>query len=72
MFYSDHSFDNGDGGKTEKGKCVVEMYRRDGTEYICNASASSVLHPPDQFRHWCSALEQGFDCMHLENEDFEG
>jgi hypothetical protein len=32
----------------------------------CGLPASSVVHPPDQFRHWCSVLEAGGDCMHLE------
>jgi hypothetical protein len=33
----------------------------------CGASWTSALHPPDQFRHWCSALEAGADCMHFED-----
>jgi hypothetical protein len=67
--YYDHDFDNGDGGKTNTGKCQELMFRRDGTEYTCNASWTSVVHPPDQFRHWCSALEQGYDCMCQEADE---
>ena len=67
-FYS-HDFDNGDGGRTQDGKCVVEMRRRNGSTYKCGATWTSVLHPPDQFRHWCSALEAGGDCMHFEFEE---
>jgi len=37
-------------------------------EAPCGAPASSVLHPPDQFRHWCEALEAGYDCMHFEDD----
>jgi hypothetical protein len=33
----------------------------------CGASWTSAVHPPDQFRHWCSALEAGGDCMHFED-----
>ncbi len=32
----------------------------------CNAAWSSVLHPPNQYRHWCAILESGGDCGHLE------
>lgn len=67
MFYYDHDFDNGDGGKTSTGKCIMEMERKDGTTYICNRDWTSALHPPDQFRHWCSILEAGGDCMHFES-----
>jgi len=31
----------------------------------CNAQKSSVLHPVEG--HWCSALEDGYDCMHFED-----
>lgn len=98
--YSDHEFDNGDGGKTNSGTCVVEMPRRHWHEFmgnrdlcdfalepygsicdepresrehqsfrLCGASWTSVLHPPNQFRHWCSILEAGGDCMHMEDEE---
>lgn len=67
-YRGDHDFDNGDGGKTDTGRCVEPMHRHDGSEYTCNAPASSVLHPPDQFRHWCAALEEGRDCMHFEDD----
>ena len=69
-FYSgNHDFDNGDGGRTNTGRCKYPMRRKNGSEYRCNASWTSVLHPPDQFRHWCSTLEAGGDCMHFEFED---
>jgi hypothetical protein len=67
MFYSDHEFISDTTPGTDEGRCAHEMIRKDGTEYKCNARPSSVLHPPDQFRHWCSALEAGGDCMHYED-----
>lgn len=68
-YQGEHEFDNGDGGATSNGRCIVEMWRKDGTQYQCGASSTSVLHPPDQFRHWCSALEAGYDCMHFEFDE---
>lgn len=69
-FYYDHEFDNGDGGKTSTGLCVQDLYNeRTDTSRPCNKPSSSVVHPPDQFRHWCSILEQGGDCMHFEDID---
>ena len=67
MFYSDHDFESDTNPGTSEGNCAVNMVRKDGTEYKCNRPASSALHPPDQFRHWCSALEAGYDCMHFED-----
>lgn len=29
--------------------------------YPCNAPWASVLHPPNQYRHWCSICEAGGD-----------
>ena len=46
--------------------CRFLMMRRDGTEYECRADWTSVLHPADQYRHWCPALEAGGDCIHEE------
>jgi len=65
--YSDHDFESDTSPGTNEGRCTVEMTRKDGSTYICGASWTSVLHPPDQFRHWCSALEAGYDCMHFED-----
>ena len=71
-FYYDHEFDNGDDGRTSDGVCVVEEYNRHrGKDVPCGRPASSVVHPPDQFRHWCSSLEAGYDCNHpSESEDY--
>lgn len=66
-FYSDHMFVSDTTPLTAEGKCAETMLRRDGTTFTCGKRASSVLHPPDQFRHWCSALEDGYDCMHFED-----
>ena len=67
--YSDHEYISSVTGdaSSKEGHCIETMYRKDGTEYECGASWTSVLHPPDQFRHWCSALEAGYDCMHFED-----
>lgn len=65
-FYSDHEFVSDTNPGTNQGRCAEIMFRRDGSEYKCNLPASSVLHPPDQFRHWCSTLEAGGDCMCFE------
>jgi hypothetical protein len=68
--YSDHPFESDTAPGTDKGRCKATMIRRDGSQYACRAPFSSVLHPQDQFgRHWCSALEQGYDCMHFEGTD---
>lgn len=69
--YSDHEYISSVTGDESSmlGTCAQQMNRRDGTTYICGKSWTSVLHPPDQFRHWCSALENGYDCMHFEYED---
>jgi hypothetical protein len=69
--FADHEFISsvtGDESSSE-GHCIETMFRKDGTEYVCKQPFYSVLHPPDQFRHWCSILEAGGDCMHLEFED---
>lgn len=65
--YSDHDFVSGINPGTNEGKCAEIMFRKDGSQYKCNAEWFSVLHPPDQFRHWCGALEAGYDCMHFED-----
>jgi hypothetical protein len=71
MDCSDHDFDNGDGGRTSDGKCTVEMFRTDGTMFLCGGPWYSVMHPPEQFRdHWCSALENGWDCMCREGDEW--
>ncbi len=64
--YYDHNFENGvDDGR--EGKCVVNEWNKFKQELVpCGRSWTSVVHPPDQFRHWCSALENGWDCMHFE------
>lgn len=67
--YSDHEFDNGDGGQTKEGKCIEIMEYRHGPSRPCGATWYSAVHPPDQFRHWCSTLEAGGDCMHFEQDD---
>lgn len=64
--YSDHEHL----APSKDAPCEEIMYRRDGTSYQCKAPWTSVLHPPDQYRHWCSALESGYDCMHSEMEDY--
>ena len=35
------------------------------TDQPCGSPKSSVLHPVEG--HWCSALENGWDCMHFED-----
>lgn len=69
--YSDHEFASDTNPGTNEGNCAKIMVRKDGSKYKCNASWTSVLHPPDQFRHWCSALEAGGDCMHFEDSEFD-
>lgn len=39
-------------------------------EVPCGADVNSVLHRPDQFRHWCGILEAGGDCMHGEMDGY--
>ena len=72
--YSDHEYISSVTGdeSSKEGTCAEEMTRKDGTTYICGNPWTSVLHPPDQFRHWCSALENGYDCMHFEDEPENG
>jgi hypothetical protein len=65
-YRGDHEFDNGDGGYSSVGKCAVEV---DDEGRVCGKVWTSAVHPPDQFRHWCSALEAGADCMHFEHEE---
>jgi hypothetical protein len=67
MFYSDHEFVSDTEPGTSEGKCAEVMFRKDGSEYVCGREWTSAVHPPDQFRHWCSALEAGYDCMHFED-----
>ena len=57
-FYAHHEHE----GETQDSACTHE----DGTGRVCGASWDSALHPPDQYRHWCSALEAGGDCIHEE------
>lgn len=65
--YADHEFDNGK-DDTNNGFCVVEEWNNFKQKMIpCNRTWTSVVHPPDQFRHWCSILEAGGDCMHMED-----
>ena len=62
-----HDFDNGKDSSSD-GKCVVGEWNNFRQKVIpCNREWYSVVHPPDQFRHWCSILEAGGDCMHLED-----
>lgn len=69
MYRGDHEFESDSYPGTSSGRCAHVMARKDGTTYKCGADWTSVLHPPDQFRHWCSALEAGGDCMHFEDVD---
>ncbi len=73
MFYFDHEHT----AENQNNPCQYMMTNRspqyDGagnllpmTQYVCNASWTSSLHPPDQYRHWCAALEAGGDCIHEE------
>ena len=48
------------------GKCTEIMYRRDGSEYQCNADSWSVLHE-DTSRYGHD--HGGRDCMCFEFED---
>ena len=57
-FYSHHEHE----GETQDSACTHE-YK---TGRVCGASWDSALHPPDQYRHWCAALEAGRDCTHEE------
>lgn len=63
-FYSDHDH-LGDPADP----CREVLTRKDGSSYVCGRPASSAVHPPDQYRHWCSALEAGADCVHFEETD---
>jgi hypothetical protein len=76
----DHEFESDVEPGTNKGHCAYVYFdtfeewtdkgpRMVTRERVCGASWTSVLHPPDQFRHWCSALENGWDCMHFERDD---
>jgi hypothetical protein len=47
-------------------KPTNDLIHQTRIEKPCGLSWTSVQHPPDQFRHWCSALEAGGDCMHFE------
>jgi len=60
--YADHDHE----APTRDEPCQATLQRKDGTQYECKAPWYSVLHTPDQYRHWCSALEAGYDCMHFE------
>lgn len=65
--YYDHEFDNGK-DDTREGTCVIEQWNKFKQEMVpCGLTWTSAVHPPDQFRHWCSALEAGYDCMHFED-----
>lgn len=77
-YQGDHEFVSDVREGTDEGRCAFithhtfEEWTDEGpkmttSERACGAPASSVLHPPDQFRHWCSALEAGYDCMHFED-----
>lgn len=75
--------DYGNGGGRSFCKCehftsddwVHETCRKDRDDILhnrrialpCNREWTSAVHPPDQFRHWCSILEAGGDCMHMED-----
>ena len=41
--------------------CEEVLTRGDGSTYTCRASWTSVLHRPDQYRHWCAICEAGGD-----------
>lgn len=41
--------------------CEALVTRRDGTSRKCGAEWTSVVHRPDQYRHWCSICEAGGD-----------
>ena len=59
-FYSHHEHE----GETRDSPCTYVYATRSG--HVCGASWDSALHPPDQYRHWCAALEAGGDCTHEE------
>ncbi len=61
-FYSDHEHE----APNQTAPCEYEIPLSGGGTRVCGADWSSVLHPPDQYRHWCSALEAGGDCVHEE------
>lgn len=68
MYYGEHEFDNGGLEDPKEGKCIVEDFNRFHQKMMpCGRLWYSAVHPPDQFRHWCSALEAGGDCMHFED-----
>jgi len=67
MSYWLHDFESNTAPGTKEGTCAVQMEKRDGSHYTCGSPWYSVLHRPDQFRHWCQDLEEGRDCMHFED-----
>jgi len=46
----------------------VWLTDEDGKLMTCGRPWSSVVHPPDQYQHWCGILEAGGDCDHDEDE----
>lgn len=62
MSYFDHEHT----AERQSDPCEYVLTRKNGTTYKCGASWTSALHPPDQYRHWCAALEAGGDCIHEE------
>ena len=68
MPYFDHVF----GNEAADGRCDVELYQRSTDTFKrCNAERNSVLHDPTHPEdgtptHWCSALDEAYDCTHLE------
>lgn len=66
FYRGNHEFDNGV-DDTSNGRCAVEEWNKHLERLVpCGNEWTSVVHPPDQFRHWCGVLEAGGDCMHME------
>ena len=64
MTYWDHEHE----ADSRDDPCEAVLGRRDGSDYLCGRPWTSAVHPPDQYRHWCSVLEAGGDCMHFEED----
>ena len=65
--YYDHEFEG-----EQYSPCTYLVYKFDAeaqpdadgkkrSMQSCGAEWSSVVHPPDQFRHWCGICEAGGD-----------
>ena len=71
MTYFDHTFQPG-----PDARCLDERVSRNGERIIvCRAERNSVLHDPTHPEdgvptHWCRALENGWDCLCNEPDEF--